>query len=229
MGFGGKWIKWIEWCISTASFSLLINGSPTCFFKSSRGLRQGDPLSPYLFFLRIEVFSILIDKATLEGFLSGYKISNISGDVVQISHLLFTNDTLVFCKASRDHMAYLNRILAWFEAISGLKINLEKRSVLLVGDVRNIETLATEIGFCIRTLPTTYLGLPLGMRHNSTTIWDGVEERFRRKLALWKRQYIPKGGRLTVTPLPPPERRWGARHGTGTPLPDFRTLVGPFQ
>ena len=62
----------------------------------------------------------------------------------------------------------------------------------------NLEALASELGCCTRTLPTTYLGLPLGMRHNSTIVWDGVEERFRRKLALWKRQYISKGGRLTL-------------------------------
>ena len=99
MGLGGKWVKWIEWCISTTSFYVLINGSATGFFKSSRGLRQGDPLSPYLFALGMEAFSILIDKVALEGFLSGYKILNKSGDVVHITHLLFVDDTLVFLQS----------------------------------------------------------------------------------------------------------------------------------
>ena len=198
MGFGGKWVRWIEWCISTTSFSMLINGSPTGFFKSSRVLMQGDPLSLYLFVLGMEAFSILIDKATSKGFLSGYKILNRSGDVVHITHFLFANNTLMFCKASRDYMAYLSWIPAWFEAILGLKINLEKNSILLIRDVGNLEALASELGCYTRTLPTTYLGLPLGMRRNSATVWDGVEERFRRKLALWKKQYISKGGRLTL-------------------------------
>ena len=67
MGFGNKWIGWIQWRISMASFSVIINGSPVGFFKSSRGLRQGDPLSPYLFVLGMEVFSLLIEKATMGG------------------------------------------------------------------------------------------------------------------------------------------------------------------
>ena len=64
LGFVGKWVTWIEWCISTAFFSVLINGSLTGFFKSSRGLRQGDLLSSYMF-VGMQAFSILIDKAAL--------------------------------------------------------------------------------------------------------------------------------------------------------------------
>ena len=79
MGFGEKWADWIRWCISTASFSVLINGSPTGFFRSTRGLRQGDPLSPYLFVLGIEALSGLINKALREGFLTGYKIRGMGG------------------------------------------------------------------------------------------------------------------------------------------------------
>ena len=67
-----------------------------------------------------------------------------------------------------------------------------------MGNVMNLDDLALELGCRTGTLPTTYLGLPLGMRHNTTEVWDGVEERFRKKLAFWKRRYISKGGRLTL-------------------------------
>ena len=72
MRFGCKWIEWVKWCISTASFSVLINGSLVGFFSNIRGLRLGDPLSSYLFVLGMEVFSLLIDKAVFGGFLTGY-------------------------------------------------------------------------------------------------------------------------------------------------------------
>ena len=99
MGFGEKWIKWIECCISTVKFYVLVNGSLSGFFQSSRGLRQRDPLSPYLFVITIEVFSCLLRRAISEGFLSGWRVRGRSGEGILISHLLFVDDILVFCEA----------------------------------------------------------------------------------------------------------------------------------
>ena len=86
----------------------------------------------------------------------------------------------------------------WFEAILGLKINLDKSELIPVGRVSNVMELATIFGCKVGALPTTYLGLPLGAAHNSMVAWDEVEERFRKRLAMWKRKYISKGGRLTL-------------------------------
>ena len=80
----------------------------------------------------------------------------------------------------------------------GLRINLDKSVLIPVGEVENIEELAVELGCKIGMLPTVYLGLPLGAHHKAVSIWDGVEERMRKRLAQWKRQYISKGGRLTL-------------------------------
>ena len=82
MGFGSWWLSWMKLCISTASFSVLINGSPTGFFQSSRGLRQGDPLSPYLFVIGMEALSCSINRAVDGNYLSGSKVANGRGGSV---------------------------------------------------------------------------------------------------------------------------------------------------
>ena len=79
-------------------FLVLVNGSPTYFFGSSRGLRQGDLLSPYLFMLGMEALSLMIDKAVKGGYISEYKFKGRNGTISQITHLLFADDTLVFFK-----------------------------------------------------------------------------------------------------------------------------------
>ena len=109
-------------------FFVLVNGSPFGFFQSSRGLRQGDPLSPYLFVIVMEVFSCLLRRAISGGYLSGWRVRGRNGEGILISHLLFANDTFVFYEASQDQMTYLSWFLMWFEAYLGLRINLEKVS-----------------------------------------------------------------------------------------------------
>ncbi|WJZ90796.1 hypothetical protein VitviT2T_009917 [Vitis vinifera] len=197
MGFGSRWMDWMRWCISTAKFSILINGVPAGFFSNSKGLRQGDPLSPYLFVLGMEVLSTMIRRAGEGGFISGCRMRGRGGEELTVSHLLFTDDTLIFCKARREQLTNLSWILAWFEAASGLRINMAKSVLILVGEVDEMEELAAELGCKLGVLPTVYLGLPLGANHKISSSWDGVEERMRRRLAQWKRQYISKGGRIT--------------------------------
>ncbi|KAJ9686353.1 hypothetical protein PVL29_015315 [Vitis rotundifolia] len=198
MGFGTKWMSWMWSCISTAKFSILVNGVPAGFFPSSKGLRQGDPLSPYLFVMGMEVLSVLIRRAVEGGYISGCNIRRGNGPAAIISHLLFADDTIVFCEAKKDYLTYLSWILMWFEAASGLRINLEKSEVIPVGEVEDVAGLAAELGCKAGQLPSVYLGLPLGAPNKSSYMWDGVEERMKWKLALWKRQYISKGGRITL-------------------------------
>ena len=83
-------------------------------------------------------------------------------------------------------------ILFWFEAASGLKINLDKSEVILVGEVEGVNKMAVEIRCRVGQLPTVYLGLPLGASNKVISVWDGVKEKVRRRLALRKRQYISK-------------------------------------
>ena len=146
----------------------------------------------------MERLSRLISRAVEEGFLSSCRFGGRSREGLVVSHLLFADDTILFCDTDLDQMAYLSWLLMWFEAILGLKINLSKSEIILVGGVTNVESLARKLGCRIGALPTSYLGLPLGAPHNSVSVWDVIEERFRKRLSLWKRQFIFKGGRLTL-------------------------------
>ena len=86
----------------------------------------------------------------------------------------------------------------WFEAMSGLKVNLDKSEIIPVGRVKNVEDLALEFGCKVSTFPSSYLGLPLGACFKEVAIWDRVEERLRKRLSIWKRQYISKKVRLNL-------------------------------
>ena len=145
MGFGSKWISWINWCISTASFSVLVNSS-TGFFRSSRGLRQGDPLSPYLFVIGMEALSCMLKRVVEGNFISGCRFSGREGGDIVISHLLYADDTILFCEANSEQLMYLRWTLIWFEAFSGLKINLTKSVIIPLGRVDNVEELAAKLG-----------------------------------------------------------------------------------
>ena len=89
MGFGVKWCKWIHTCISTVQFFVLINGSPNNFFGSSRGLRQGDPLSPMLFLIVMEVLSRMLRRVEGAGLIRGFKVESRRDGGESVSHLLF--------------------------------------------------------------------------------------------------------------------------------------------
>jgi hypothetical protein len=114
----------------------------------------------------------------LSGFSMGFRVL-----VVKISHLLFANDTLVFCEANPSHLCYLCVLLLCFEAVFGLKVNLVKSVLVFVGNVDNVAELADI--FCCGTsfLPLKYLGMPLGVCYKAKSIWDGIVVKIERRLA----------------------------------------------
>jgi hypothetical protein len=197
-GFPVRWRNWIRFCISTVRFSILINGCPSGFFASTRGLGQGDPLSPLLFVVVMEALSRFLDRAVQGGFLSGFSVGAQYGSAVMVTHLLFADDTLMFCDANNARIEHLGRVLTRFEAFSGLKINLGKSKMVPVGVVPNMAKLATILGCHCASLPLNYLGLPLGAKFKETTIWNPIIERMERRLAGWKRLYLSKGGKVTL-------------------------------
>jgi hypothetical protein len=197
-GFGVKWRNWVYFYISSVRFSVLINGTPCGFFPSSRGLRQGDSLSPLLFVLVMEALNRLMDRTVARGYLEGFSVANSNVSNLKVSHMLFTDDTLVFCGAIQDQLYHLKGVLLCREAVSGLRINLEKSEIAPVGPIPNVDVLAQVLGALIASLPIKYLGLPLGARYKSKEIWNPILEKMGKKLVSWKRSYLSKGGRLTL-------------------------------
>ncbi|GKV19346.1 hypothetical protein SLEP1_g29624 [Rubroshorea leprosula] len=125
-GFGAKWRGWIKECLSTARCSVLVNGSPTEEFDLEKGLRQGDPLSPFLFLMIMEGLNGLVKKAETEGLLQGIEIGKRG---LTVSLLQFADDTIILGRAASENVFMVKAILRWFEIMSGLRINYSKSSI----------------------------------------------------------------------------------------------------
>jgi hypothetical protein len=197
-GFGEKWRDWIGFCISSVRYSMLVNDEPAGFFSSSRGIRQGDPLSPLLFVIIMEALSRMLMESEARGLVAGFSVGSVHNSGLSISHLLFANDTLIFCDADVEQLCNLRCLFFCFEAASGLKINLSKSEIISIGEVQDIGLLASIFGCWVVGLCMKYLGLRLGAHCKATTIWNGVLETTERRLAGWKRCLLSKGGRLTL-------------------------------
>ncbi|XP_028067083.1 uncharacterized protein LOC114269911 [Camellia sinensis] len=197
LGFGERWWRWVLFCISTVRMSVLVNGSPEGFFPTQRGLQQGDPLSPLLFILVMEALGRLLARAVQQGLLKGFEVGVVPG-VVEVSHLFYADDALIFCDAEEEHIGYLRCVLLCFEAVSGLRVNLAKSELIPVGETARTSIFATILGCKVVYLLVTYLGLPLGASFKAKRVGDGVVDKVQRRLARWKRQYLSKGGWLVL-------------------------------
>ncbi|GLT52596.1 hypothetical protein SLA2020_259280 [Shorea laevis] len=191
MGFGTKWRKWMWECLSTVRIFILINRSSTTEFPVSNGLRQGDPLSPFLFFLVAEGLSGLVKKAESKGLLKGVEIGRRG---MVLSLLQFADDTVFMGKADVENLWVVKAILNWFELISGLKINFCKSYLYGFNVLEGWLKGAADIMRCgVGKVPFNYLGLPVRGNSRRRQFWTSVLNRFRHKLTTWKTHCCPSG------------------------------------
>ncbi|XP_071718103.1 uncharacterized protein [Rutidosis leptorrhynchoides] len=196
MGFGSKWISFIRACLYSSSISILINGSPTKEFVPERGIRQGDPISPFLFIIVAEGLNILVKRALSNGHLQGLKIGH---DNLVITHLQYADDTIFFGEWNKRNAKYISKLLKCFENISGLKVNFRKSKLYGIGtSTTETEQMARYINCSAGSTPFTYLGLPIGVPTSHASSWQPIVEKFDKRLSDWAAKSISFGGRLTI-------------------------------
>ena len=126
MGFQDRWIGLVMECITTVTYSILVNGEPSGEIRPSRGIHQGDPLSPYLFLLCSEGLHRMIQKAMEKGDIQGVSICR---NGPKLTHLFFADDSLLFCRATTHECEKVMDILSSYEKVSGQKLNRDKTSL----------------------------------------------------------------------------------------------------
>jgi hypothetical protein len=197
LGFNPIWLSWTKICISSTSFSILLNGSPFGFFSPGRGLRQGDPLSPFLFILGFEVFSRLMFKKERNGCLKGLRITR---NCLPIHHLLFAYDLLIFGKASVSKATNIKSCLDKYCRWPGQSINVFKSSIRFN---RNTNPTTTEhisniIPYPTNTNTSLYLGLPILMGNSKKRAFQGIINNVLSKIEGWRAKTLFQAGILVL-------------------------------
>ncbi|GJV33536.1 RNA-directed DNA polymerase, eukaryota [Tanacetum coccineum] len=194
-GFGERWRTWIQSCLRSSRGSILVNGSPTEEFQFFRGLKQGDPLSPFLFILIMESLHISFQRVVDAGLFTGIKINSM----VNLSHLFYADDAIFLGQWSELNIDSLVRVLDCFFRASGLRINMCKSKIMGVnvedGMVKNA---ASKLGCLVLKTPFTYLGTKVGGNMSRKQAWKEVVDKVLSRLSRWKMKLLSIGGRLTL-------------------------------
>ncbi|RVW90178.1 putative mitochondrial protein [Vitis vinifera] len=183
-------------CLSTVSYAVLVNGNAKGWVKASRGLRQGDPLSPFLFTLVADVLSRMLLRVEERNSLEGFRVSR---NRIRVSHLQFADDTIFFSNTREEELQTLKSLLLVFRLIYGLKVNLDKSNIYGINlDQNHLSRLSKFLDCKASGWPILYLGLPLGGNPKAYSFWDLVIERISRRLDGWQKAYLSFGGRITL-------------------------------
>lgn len=193
-GFEAGWIAMIMPCVTSANFVVKLNGGYSRRFCPSRGLRQGDPLSPYLFLFCVEGFSALLKRAQEEHELKGVSFGSTGP---QVTHLLFADDSIVFLQGSAANLEKLKAILEVYEVASGQKVNMNKSSIFFGKGCPEgqKEALKLAIGIESEALSEQYLGLPTVVGRSKDGVFKYVTESSKKKTTGWKGQGLSKKAR----------------------------------
>ncbi|XP_039007845.1 uncharacterized protein LOC120135683 [Hibiscus syriacus] len=195
LGLPARFISWISACFTKPSYSIVINGSLVGYFRGDRGVRQGDPLSPYLFVLSMNVLSNLLNLAALKGIFNYHPKCKRIG----LTHLCFADDLLIFCEPSVDSISGVKAVLEVFNLMSGLKLNINKSEIFVAGlTAAQCTAISEGTGFKLGKLPVRYLGIPLVTKKLMERDCLSLIDKIRARLTLWENKHLSFAGRLQL-------------------------------
>ncbi|KAK6131702.1 hypothetical protein DH2020_034499 [Rehmannia glutinosa] len=194
LGFPPPFIDLIRICIYTPTFSFLLNGSQFGSVKPHRGIRQGDPISPYIFIICAEVFSCILQDLQAAGKIHGIRINKHAPSV---SHLFFADDTLLFGRATIEEATHLKFAINLFEQASGQRINFDKSGILFSPNTDHGVALqiAQILGIPIVSSHEKYLGLPSVIGKNKREVFRDIQDRVWKRIQGWKEKTLSQAGR----------------------------------
>eukprot|EP00253_Pinus_taeda_P009219 PITA_09219 len=197
-GFCQDFINIIKACIDNVWIAPFVNGRPTEFFSATKGLRQGCPLSPFLFILMADSLSRKLSQEQHRGSIPGIRIVQ---DTPSVNHALFVDDALLLGGASLRMAKAFKSTLQKFCNATGALISERKSAVYAWNsDQQTIDRIATELGFkgYAEWDKIKYLGLLLTMGSNRNNLWEEVISKFNKKIAAWGGVWLSSGGKLTL-------------------------------
>lgn len=195
-GFDKQWIKWILALIKSSMFSILVNGSPSEPFSPSRGIRQGDPLSPFLFFILMEGLSRLIIAMKNEGKIKGLQPFH---SIPATMHQQFVDDTMLHGTSTVKEALAFKKILDLFSKASGMEINISKSTIFFFNTHLAIQKyLSSMLGFRRGSITLRYLGAPLTNKPWQKIRWEKILATMKKKCQNWTHRALNFAGRLVL-------------------------------
>lgn len=191
MEFPSLFIHWIRQCVSSAKYSVVINGSLEGFFPGQRGLRQGDPISPYLFLIVMEAFAAILKCKLLHGSFPYHPECR----ALDLCHLAFADDLFILSSVDQVSFELINGVLTDFHFYSGLQPNIHKSAVFFGGTDMHLKIqMMAFLPFPEGHFPIKYLGVPListKLRPDDCTI---LKEKILHRFLSWDSKIISYGG-----------------------------------
>ncbi|GKB03400.1 RNA-directed DNA polymerase, eukaryota, reverse transcriptase zinc-binding domain protein, partial [Tanacetum coccineum] len=193
--FSDNWCTWIQSCLRSSRGSIIINGSPTAEFQFHKGLKQGDPLSPFLFILIMESLHLSFQRVVDARMFKGITLSSS----LMLSHMFYADDVIFVGQWCDDNINTLVQVLECFFHASGLHINMNKSKLMgVLVDDEKVKQAASKLGCLILKPPFSYLGSKVGGSMHRIQAWNEVVDRVYARLSKWKMKTLSIGGRLTL-------------------------------